>query len=59
MMTGNIGGARTLNAIAGNMVDAELDGVSGGDKKTTTPKPTPKPEQFMVVTLEQVLVSSY
>ena len=40
MMTGNIGGARTLNAIEGNMVDTELDGVSGGDKKTTTPKPT-------------------
>jgi hypothetical protein len=59
MMTGNIGGAPTLNAIEGNMVDTELDGVSGGDKKTTTPKPTPKPEQFMVVTLEQVLVSSY
>jgi hypothetical protein len=59
MTNGNFDGARTLNAIEGNMVDTELDGVSGGDKKTTTPKPTPKPEQFMVVTLEQVLVSSY
>ena len=59
MMTGNIGGARTLNAIAGNMVDAELDGVSGGDKKATTPKPTPKPETYMVYTMENVLISSF
>jgi len=39
--------------------DAELNIVSGGDKKTTAPKPTPKPETYMVYTMEQVLVSSY
>ena len=59
MMTNDYSGVRPLNAIAGKIADAELDSVCGGDKKTTTPKPTTKPEKFLVYTLEQVLVSSY
>lgn len=59
MMTNKHSDARSLNRIEGNIADAELNSVSGGDKKTTTPKPTTKPEKFMVFTLEQVLVSSY
>lgn len=61
-MTENFGGARSLNAIEGKMADAELDIVSGGDKATTTTtKGTakPKPEKYMVYTMEEVLVSSY
>ena len=64
MMTKNHRGARSLNEITGNVTDAELDYVTGGDKatttkdttKTTTTTTTTKP---MVFTLEQVLVSSY
>ena len=62
MMTENFGGARSLNAITGNIADAGLDNVSGGDKATTTTtKGTtkPAPEKYMVYTMEQVLVSSY
>ena len=60
-MTENFSGARSLNAIEGKIADAELNNVSGGNKATTTKgttKPT-RPVEFMVVTLEQVLVSSY
>ena len=61
MMTRKFGAARNHSAIEGNIADAELDNISGGDKATTTKgttKTTP-PEKFLVVTLEQVLVSSY
>jgi hypothetical protein len=52
-------GAQSLNAIDGKIADAELNDVSGGDKKTTTTKPSTTPVKFMVYTMEQVLVSSY
>jgi hypothetical protein len=48
-----------LNEINGGIAEADLDTVSGGDKKTTTPKPTTKPIEYMVIKLEQVFVSSY
>jgi len=60
-MTENFGRAQSLNGIDGEIADAELNNVSGGDKATTTKgttKPT-TPPKFMVFTLEQVLVSSY
>ena len=47
--------AGSLAKIEGDMADAELNGVSGGDKKTTTTKPV----VYMTYTMEQVLVSSY
>jgi hypothetical protein len=62
MMTNNRSGAQSFNEIAGTIADAELNDVSGGDKKTTTTKPTTtttKPVVYMTYTLEQVLVSSY
>jgi hypothetical protein len=59
MMTNDHNGAQSLNEIAGRIADADLNDVSGGDKKTTTTKPTTPPEKFMVYTMEQVLVSSY
>ena len=59
MMTNDYSGSRPLNVIAGQIADAELDIVSGGDKKTTTTKPPTKPTEHMVFTMEQVLVSSY
>jgi hypothetical protein len=59
MMTNNRGATRSLNGIAGNIADAELNDVSGGDKKTTTTKPAATPVKYMVYTMQQVLVSSY
>jgi hypothetical protein len=62
MMTKNHRGARSLNEITGNVTDAELDYVTGGDKATTTKdttKTTTTTTKPMVFTLEQVLVSSY
>ena len=59
MMTTDHSGAQSLNEIAGRIADADLNAVSGGDKKTTTTKPPTPPEKFMVYTMEQVLVSSY
>jgi hypothetical protein len=59
MMANDHSGARSLSAITGEIADAELNIVAGGDKKTTTPKPTPKPTAYMVYTMEQVLVTSY
>ena len=59
MMTNDYSGSRSLNVIAGQIADAELDIVSGGDKKTTTTKPPTKPIEFLVYKMEQVLVSSY
>ena len=61
MMTKNHRGARSRNEIMGNIPDAELDYVTGGDKATTnkdTTKTTTTTKP-MVFTLEQVLVSSY
>jgi hypothetical protein len=59
MMTNDHNGARSLNEIAGRVADADLNDVSGGDKKTTTTKPTTTPVKYMVYKMEQVLVSSY
>jgi hypothetical protein len=59
MMTNNHDGARPLNMIEDELADEDLSSISGGDKKAISPKPTPKPEPYMVVTMEQVLVSSY
>lgn len=58
MITAKHNSAVSLHEIAGNIADAELDGVSGGDKKTTTTKPT-KPKEYLVVTMNDVLISSY
>lgn len=58
MMT-NHNGVQSLNEIAGRIADADLNEVSGGDKKTTTTKPTTTPIKYMEYKLEQVLVSSY
>ena len=58
MMT-NDHSAWSLSEIHGKIADAELDIVSGGDKKTTPPKPPEKPIAYMVYKMENVLVSSY
>ena len=58
MMT-NDHSARSLCKIHGNIADAELDIVSGGEKKTTPPKPPEKPIAYMVYKMEDILVSSY
>ena len=52
-------GAASLNAIEGKVADAELNIVSGRDKKTTTTKPTTTPVKYMTYTLENTMVSSY
>ena len=60
-MTENFSGAGSLNAIEGRIADAELNIVSGGNKAAATKgttKPT-RPVEYMVITMEQVLVSSY
>jgi hypothetical protein len=57
MMTNDHRGARPLNAIEGEIADTELNAISGGSNKTTTPKPKPKPETFLVCTMHDVLVS--
>jgi hypothetical protein len=62
MMTNNHGSAQSLTKVEGNMTDAELNTISGGDKKTTTTKPTTtttKPIEYMTYTMQDVLVSSY
>ena len=60
MMINDHNGAQSLNEIAGRISDADLNEVSGGDKKTTTTKPaTTKPVEYTAYTMEQVLVSSY
>ena len=59
MMTNDHNGAQSLNAIAGEIADAELNIVSGGDKKTTTTKPPEKPVVYMVYKMSDVLISSY
>ena len=59
MMTNDHSGARSLCDIHGKIADAELDIVSGGEKKTTPPKPTTKPIAYMVYKMEDILVSSY
>jgi hypothetical protein len=60
MTTSNPRAVRSLNGIQGEIADAELNNVAGGDKSTTktTTKPEP-PIKPLVVTMEQVLVSSY
>ena len=58
-MTGKQSRIYQLNEINGGIAEADLDSVCGGDKKTTTPKPTTKPIEYMVYKMEQVLVSSY
>jgi len=61
MTSENQSRAPSLSKIVGEIADAELNNVSGGDKATTT-KPTTTTTTTtrpMVFTLEQVLVSSY
>jgi hypothetical protein len=51
----------SLNEIRGEVADAELGTVSGGDKATTTKtttKPTTKPTEFFVVTIRDALITS-
>jgi hypothetical protein len=50
--------APSLNEIKGEIADAELGAVAGGDKATTT-KPTTKPtEPYLVITMHDVIISS-
>ena len=55
-MTRKNNDARSLNEIAGKMTDADLNHVSGGDKKTPI-KPTTTP--YMEIKLESVQITSY
>jgi hypothetical protein len=51
--------APSLNEIKGEISDAELNSVSGGDKATTktTTKPTTKPKDYLVVTIQDVFIT--
>jgi hypothetical protein len=52
--------APSLNEIKGEITDAELNSVSGGDKATTTKtttKPTTKPKDYLVVTMQDVIIT--
>ncbi len=54
--------ARSLNEIKGEIADAELNSVSGGDKATTTKtttKQTSKPSDYLVITMQDVMISNY
>jgi len=53
MATENRSRVSSLNEIKGEIVDTELDTISGGDKATTTKATTP----YLEITLEQVLIS--
>ena len=59
MATENQSRAPSLNEINGEISDAELNTVSGGDKATTT-KTTTKPTttSYLEITMEQVIISS-
>ena len=61
MATENQSRAPSLNEIKGEIADAELNTVSGGDKatttKTTTKPPTKPTTPYLEITLEQVLLS--
>jgi hypothetical protein len=61
MATDNQSQTPSLNRIEGEIADAELNSVSGGDKATTAkPKPTTKPtEPYLVVTIENTTITSY
>jgi hypothetical protein len=63
MATDNQSQTPSLNKIEGEIADAELNSVSGGDKATTakpTTKPTTKPtEPYLVVTIENTIITSY
>jgi hypothetical protein len=59
MATENQSQAPSLNEIEGEIADAELGAVSGGDKATPA-KPTTKPtEPYLVVTIENTTITSY
>jgi hypothetical protein len=62
MATENQSQAPSLNEIEGEITDAELGAVSGGDKATTTKpptKPTTKPTTpYLEVTIQEVTISS-
>jgi hypothetical protein len=47
--------APSLNEIKGEISDAELNSVSGGDKATT--KTTTKPKDYLVVTIQDVFIT--
>jgi hypothetical protein len=62
MATENQSRAPSLNEIKGEIADAELNTVSGGDKATTTKtttKPTPKPTTtYFEITMQDAIISS-
>ena len=57
MMTKN--DSAQFHQIDETITDAELDTVTGGDKATTTTKKPPTTTKPLVITLEQVFISSY
>ena len=57
MATENQSRAPSLNEIKGEIADAELNTVSGGDKATTTKTTTKPTTPYFEITLEQVLIS--
>jgi bacteriocin-like protein len=61
MSTENQNGAPSPTEMTGELTDAELNTVSGGDKATTTTKPPAQPTdkvKYMEFKLQQVLISS-
>jgi hypothetical protein len=62
MATENQSPAPSLNEIKGEIADAELNTVSGGDKatttKTTTKTSTKPTSPYFVITMQDTIVSS-
>jgi hypothetical protein len=59
MATENQSRPPSLNEIKGEIADAELNTVSGGDKAATTTKTTTKPTTpYLEITMQEVTISS-
>jgi len=61
MSTENQSRASSLNELMGEIADAELDNVRGGDKattKTATKSTTKSTDTYFAITMQEVTISS-
>jgi hypothetical protein len=58
MATENESRAPSLNEIKGEIADAELNTVSGGDKATTTKTTTKPTTPYLEITMQEVTIRS-
>jgi hypothetical protein len=59
MATENQSRAPSLNEIKGEIADAELNTVSGGDKATTTKTTTKPTTPYFEITMQEATISGY